>query len=284
MKPFEVTVTMPGSEPALQILLDAAHWMGAWKMAMAELGLDDVDEGDVTCKIRPNGAVEVIMSSHHGRRFLVTAASEEPALAPNRTPTEPSMPRHSHERITIEELKPVTPDQLQGRPNLIRRRNVSKRPGDKAHPRVSPLNGGQQTNLREAIAMLSNHVRAETTLLLLPCEDRTRWSVSMCRGQRSDALKDGLLDVASPVPGPVGTLAGRRAFVQPVSLTFERRDGDAITVQVSSALWSPVRVARHLKGVFLVLNAGASTGFGAGEFDAIQQLAALVSKRQALTT
>ena len=60
-KPFKVIVTMSNSEPArpepaLEMTLDADHWMDAWKSAMHELGLDDAEVAKVTCRVNTDAS------------------------------------------------------------------------------------------------------------------------------------------------------------------------------------------------------------------------------------
>jgi hypothetical protein len=271
MKPFEVTVTMPGPEPALQMLLDANHWMEAWKIAMGELGLQDFDDSQVTCKIRADGAVEVIMPEFGGRRFLV-------ATAPSPEPTTTDRPAAPDKRpvITIEELKPVKPDdtvpELEATP-AVGMSHVH------LYPRVAPLDGGDETNLREAVTMLASHVPAEHVLFLVPSPERTAWRVAVSRGLAGVTLDGAELSGTAPVPGPVDTAAGRRRFAQTVILSFTPPVGTPTLVHAQSALWAPVHVDSTCRGVFLAVNAPRATGFDGGEFDATQQLAELVARR-----
>jgi len=277
MKPFEVTVTMPGPEPALQMQLSAGHWMEAWKVAMYELGLGSFDESLVTCKIRPDGAVEVIMPELGGRRFLV-------ATAPGPEPTTTDRPAASGRSpaITIEELHPVKPDDTVPEMSAAPGPEAARAAADQQlYSPVHPLDGGDKTNVREAVAMLASHVPAEHVLFLVPSEDRTTWIVAESRGLARRGLDGSQLAGTAPVPGPVDALAGRRRFAEPVLLAFAPPEGAPTMVELHSALWAPVHVEDAVRGVFLALNAPHAAGFGHGEFDATQQLATLVAQRMA---
>ncbi|MDP6944543.1 MAG: hypothetical protein QF464_10370 [Myxococcota bacterium] len=279
MKPFEVTITMPSPEPALQMLLDANHWMEAWKTAMRELGLEDFDEGQVTCKIRGDGAVEIIMPDLQGRRFLV-------ASAPGPEPTTSDRPAAKSKRgrrpcITIEEMHPVRPDDTLPDTPAARPRSTKRNtaPPDQVYPKVYPLGGGEHTNLREAVTMLASHVDAEHVLFLLPSPERTSWTVTLSAQQRGSDLDDTHLAGSAPVPGPVDSAAGRRRFAEPVSLVFARANHGTTVVTARSVLWAPVHVDRALRGVFLLLNAPGPSGFEHSDLEATQHVASLLAKR-----
>ena len=277
MRPFEVTITMPGAEPALQMRLDANHWMEAWKVAMSELGIDDFDESQVTCKIRPDGAVEVVMPDLLGRRFLVASAPRVERTTSDRPAT--IVKASKRQCITIEEMAPVKADDTVPELSAAHQSNRTATGRHHVYARVSRLDGGLETNLREAIGMLAGHVPAQHVLFLLPSVNRESWEIALSRGARDGALEHTRLAGSSPVPGPVDAIAGRRHFAEPVTLTFAPSQGPATLVTVNSALWAPVRVDGTCYGVFLALNTARPTGFDGGEFDATQKLAALVAAR-----
>ena len=101
----------------------------------------------------------------------------------------------------------------------------------------------------------------------------------MCRGRIEEGLQGTSLSGTSAVPGPVDSVAGRRRFDNPASITFTDEEGRPLLIQVQSALWTAVRQGEELRGVFLALNASKPDGFDHSEFEAAQQLSALVAAR-----
>jgi hypothetical protein len=276
MKAFEVTVTTSSPEPKLQMNLDAAHWMDAWKMAMSELGLPVLDTSDVRCEIRADGAVEVSVPDQHGRRFLVSAAP----CPETTTQEQPAPPKAAALRpsITIEEMPAIgVADQPITRPLMAR----SKRepPPGRLYPAVYRLDGNEESILRESISMIAGHAPAEHALFLVPNQDRSGWRIALSQGRHSEALRHLELSSSEPLPGPVNRTSGRRRLNAPVTLTFTGSDNAPLLVTVSSALWSTVRVDGVLRGLFLLLNAARSDGFTHNEFEAAQHVATLVTSR-----
>ena len=276
MKSFEVTITTSSEGPTLRMTLDAAHWMAAWKGAMSELGITCIDEADMRCAIRPDGAVEVSLPDQHGRRFVVSSD----AIGEGTTQDQPAQPTGYSQRpsITIEEMPAIcVEDQPTTRP--VGRRTKGTQEPNKLYPAVYRLDGDQEGILRESCSMLAGHISAQYVQFLLPNEDRSGWQVALSHGRHGEGLETRELSSSDPLPGPVNQLSGRRRFEAPVALTFTEPEKTPVIISVRSGLWSAVRTDGVLRGVFLLLNSERSAGFLHEELGIVQRVADLVTDR-----
>ena len=279
MKPFEVTILCSDSEPSLSLQLDALHWLDAWKEAVGELGLRSLDESDIRCHIRDDGAVEVSLIGESERRFLVKAEVPPEAVTQTRrsmrgrTVQNPSM--------TIEEMKPVSLEDLPKEPVTRRttRRVSATFEGQGLYPAVTALEGDRERILRESTEMLAAHIPAERVIFVRTTEERSGWEVMFDTSAEGPSLKGALLPGSSPVPGPVSYVLGRRRFDPPATLTFLSADDRPILIALNSALWCGVRDEGVLQGVFLLLNAPRELGFEQRELDTIQSVSNLLVTR-----
>jgi len=256
--------------------LDADHWMAAWKGAMSELGITPIDEADVRCAIRADGAVEVSLPDQHGRRFVVSSD----AISEGTTQDQPAQPaRHSQRpSITIEEMPAIC---LEEQPTT---RPVGRRPKDtqepnKLYPAVYRLDGDHEGVLRESCSMLAGHINAEYVQFLLPNEDRSGWQVALSHSRHEEVLEARELSSSDALPGPVNQISGRRRFQEPVALTFTTPEQAPVIVTVRSGLWSAVRTDGVLRGVFLLLNSESTAGFNHEDLVTVQRVAGLVTDR-----
>ncbi len=296
----------------------AEHWVAAWKEALAELGQLDVDPDSITCRIGPDGAVEVT-AGDEGRRLFVRSlgpgetlqagrAAQEDApvtvAAPSTEPTRAPEPARSWESealpdpsqtLIVDAQAVATAQDISAAPEppararIVRKKQGTdrrKRPDPKGSkvgsrlPYAAGFDGGYSTTTREALDMLGRHVRAEATQYLLPVEDGAGWRVDSARGSMSAQLTGALLRSKEPIPGPVDRDPGRRTFAgEGVKVRYSKGLGRRQTFNVKSALWAPIRRDAELVGLLLLLNARRDGGFSDADLSAVRELAQLMATR-----
>ncbi|MGM0577420.1 MAG: GAF domain-containing protein [Myxococcota bacterium] len=264
---------IPADEGGVQMtmVVEADHWMSAWRRALAELGEDASDESQVTCRICADGSVEVF-AGREGRHLRVRSLEEDGAQVPP--------PRDRSLRDTVPESRPRGDARGRGRRRRRRRPTRASDPLEQV-PYAAAFDGGEATSTEQALAMLARHVPAEAALYLHPDADRRGWRVEAAHGAAAKDLPGALLHSRETLPGPLTAAPGRRTFSgEGVDIRFEREPGDrAHRFRVKSALWAPVRAHGEIRGLLLVLNARRDRGFVDGEISAVRELATVLASR-----
>nr|ACU26447.1 hypothetical protein [uncultured bacterium HF186_25m_18N5]ACU26508.1 hypothetical protein [uncultured bacterium HF186_25m_27D22] len=276
MKPFHLTITTLGARPSLNIQIEASDWLVALREGLREIGLDAWSDEDVRCQIRADGAVEVTLKGLEDRRFVVMDAPLD--LGATLDELDACDPWLGNPSITVDEMAALPfVDQPATRP--VRDRGAAQAIEARLYPAVIELRGDREASFREALAMLAAHIPCEHAFFLTPNAARSAWRVSLVAGGTERSLRGRDLSCLSPIPGPVSRLIARRRFPAPTTLTFMADERAPDLIAVSSALWAIARRRHDVEGVFMLLNAPGDLGFTRADYDAAQQIVALVTRR-----